>query len=219
MKKTIVKLMEYRCSMYYVLQNVYQSEPTVDSLMETIQMCKKYDLDNAVDLLKEEEAFITYFKTLNKRILTKDIESIQSEYARLFWGPRKVVAPPFESIYRSKKKIMFQEHTDQVKNYYKNAGIKIETKDHLPADFIGYQLEFMYVLSHRLTLAIKNDDFDQFEKILKYQQSFLDQHLTKWTPAFSTKIVEGSDHELFTVVSTYLDAFIQEDLKLLQTFQ
>ena len=52
------------------------------------------------------------------------LSDLQHEYMRLFIGPEKLIAPPWESVYRSKSGLLFQENTLTVRDIYRRNGFR-----------------------------------------------------------------------------------------------
>ncbi|WP_302669964.1 TorD/DmsD family molecular chaperone [uncultured Clostridium sp.] len=201
--------MEYRCGIYYWLKNLYISEPTKEQLIEIINTCREQKLDNTIPVCEGE--FVNFFKGIDKRSINKLHKEIKVEYARLFLGPKHVPAPPFESVYRTKTRHMFGETTTEVRKLYKNAGLKIEAKDNLPDDFIGYELEFMYYLSFEALRALNEGDEVVLDKVIKYQYHFIKEHLNTWIKDFTKDIFENTTMEYFKVVANLTNEFIKDD--------
>ena len=208
-KEILQAFMEYRCGIYYWLKNLYISEPTKEQLIEIIDTCREQKIDDTVPLYEGE--FVGFFKKVDKRALNKLHKEIKVEYARLFLGPKHVPAPPFESVYRTKTRHMFGESTVEVRNLYKNAGLKIEAKDNLPDDFIGYELEFMYYLSFEALKALNEGNDEKLCKVLKYQQHFIKEHLNVWVKDFTKDILVDTTMEYFKVVANLTNEFIESD--------
>lgn len=208
-KEILKAFMEYRCSIYYWLKNLYISEPTKEQLIEIINTCREQKMDSTIPVCEGE--FINFFKKLDKRSINKLHKEIKVEYARLFLGPKHIPAPPFESVYRTKTRHMFGETTIQVRELYKSAGLKIETQDNLPDDFIGYELEFMYYLSFEALRAVNEYNDERLNKVLKYQHHFIKEHLNAWVKDFTKDILESTTMDYFKVVANLTKEFIEED--------
>ena len=94
---------------------------------------------------------------------------------------------------------------------YKNAGVRLDIKDNLPDDFIGFELEFMYYLSYETLQALKIDDEEKVEKLFKYQQHFLKEHLTVWIEKFTEDIINNTEMDYFKTVANFTREFINSD--------
>lgn len=207
-KNELIKsFMEYRCTIYYWLKNLYITEPSTKTLLEIVNTCKVYEIDDTIPNCEKE--FINFFAKLNEKEVEKLHNEIKVEYARLFLGPKKIPAPPFESVYTTKTRHMFGESTTEVRELYKNAGLKLETKDNLPDDFIGYELEFMYYLSYETIKALEENNEEKVEKILKYQYHFLKEHLNVWIKDFTKDILDNTTNDYFRVTAKLTAEFIK----------
>lgn len=199
--------MEYRCSIYYWLKNLYLSEPTVEILEDISEVCKTYsELEESP---KCERKFIEFFAGLND--VKSLYQDIKIEYARLFLGPKKPIASPYESVYTSCRSQIFGESATAVKKQYEEMGLKIQSKAHIPEDFIGYELEFMYYLSYFTVTLYDDKNFEKINDIIKYQQRFLEEHLKNWIEKFTSNIVENTKMEYFKVLGNFTKEFIIDD--------
>lgn len=211
---TLLKeFMEYRCGMYFWLKNLYVSEPSTSTLMDVADVCKEQVITDEIP--GYESDFISYFSSLSKEGLEELHKEIKVEYARLFFGPKRIPASPYESVYRTVKKHMFGETTIQVRRLYENAGLEIEKKNNVPDDFIGFELEFMYYLSYETVKAIKDENEEMLEKLLKYQNHFLKEHLTVWIGKFTKNIVDNTTIDYFKVTANCINGFIEDDYNFL----
>ena len=69
------------------------------------------------------------------------------DFNRLFVGPGEMLAAPWESVYRSKTKLTFQEPTLQVRATYERFGVQAPAMHREPDDHLGLELAFMATLS------------------------------------------------------------------------
>lgn len=201
--------MEYRCSIYYWLKDLYMSEPTVEILNDISKICKEYY--NLEESPKYERNFIEFFSNVNN--IKNLYQDIKVEYSRLFLGPKRPIAPPYESVYTSCRKQIFGESATEVKKQYEEMGLKIKSKANIPEDFIGYELEFMYYLSYFTITLYDDNNFEKINSIIKYQQNFLDKHLKNWVEQFTNDIIENTNIEYFRVLGNFTKEFIIEDYK------
>ena len=178
--------MDYRCGMYYWLKNLYITEPSAEVLSDISLTCKNYDVDETIP--KSEGEFIKFFSNLNKEEIESLANNIRPEYAKLFLGPRKVPAPPYESVYSSGNKQIFGESCIEVRKSYEDVGVQINTIGKIPDDFIGYELEFMYYLTFLTNEAINTKDKEKVSILLEHKYLFLENHLTKWIDKFTEAI-------------------------------
>lgn len=142
----------------------------------------------------------------------------RTEYARLFLGPREVVAPLHESAYRSGTPRMFTAETLAVRAFYERHGYILKAKNREPEDAIGTELEFMRNLCDGLLGALVDDSaaFDRpaVEGFLRALGSFSEQHLDRWAAHFTERVREGDRSGFYAAWAAYLDEVLAEDAAL-----
>ena len=105
------------------------------------------------------------------------------DFNRLFVGPGEMLAAPWESVYRSKTKLTFQEPTLQVREIYERFGVQAPAIHREPDDHLGLELAFVATLSDLVTQATAKDDATQPTRCFEAQKDFLRDHLLAWAPA------------------------------------
>lgn len=101
-----------------------------------------------------------------------------AEFHRLFVGPGPLVAPPYESVYRSPEPLLMQEETLAVRAFYRSHGLALRAGRREPDDHLAIELEFYARL--------------QEEGQVEDQYRFWDQHLRRWVPDFCGRLAAGS---------------------------
>jgi TorA maturation chaperone TorD len=109
-------------------------------------------------------------------------ENIMQDYAALFGGPGQLRAPPWESVYRTKEKLLFGEPEAAVRHFYRSFGLSsVATTE--PADHVALELAFLGRLS-----GLAMDDPERLVPILAGQRAFVAEHLLSWLPAWSIDV-------------------------------
>lgn len=116
------------------------------------------------------------------RILTE-------EFMRLFSGPGAVLAPPFESLYLGKDKILFDLATIQVREYYRRYDLKIRNAGKVPDDHMGYELAFTAEICRHLAGEKTDGPRGAAGDLL----AFLESHTLRWSDAFTGCILENAE--------------------------
>src|SRR3972149_6655669 len=102
---------------------------------------------------------LEFLQAWRKRGLTDEtFLDLQEDYSRLFIGPGKVIAPPWESVFFNEARQTFQEQTLQVRNWYRRFGLEPEKIYHEPDDHIGLELTF---LAHLANQAFRSQTFQE----------------------------------------------------------
>jgi len=119
-------------------------------------------------------------------------DEVRRDYNRLFFGPGPMVAPPYESVYRSEERLLFELQTMQVRASYARFGLAAPRLNREPDDHIGLEMGFLGVLCIRAMDAIDSGDDSELARLIAGVQSFLELHLLVWGPHCLTLVANGS---------------------------
>ena len=144
----------------------------------------------------------------------------RTEYARLFLGPREVVAPLHESAYLSGTSRMFTAETLAVRAFYEQFGYTMKAKNREPEDSVGVELEFLRNLCERCLALLEGEDdacdaIGEVERLLNAQRTFKAQHLDRWVQTFAQRVVSHDESGYYVVWATFLIDMLNEDGALL----
>jgi TorA maturation chaperone TorD len=133
-----------------------------------------------------------------KNGLTDELfEKIRSDYMRLFIGPGKVLAPPWESVYFSEERLLFQEQTLQIRQWFHRFGLEAEKKYKEPDDHIGLEMSFVAYLSKLALQAFEEQDQEKFDELLEAQHEFLAEHLLAWGYQWCNRVIEYAQTDFY----------------------
>lgn len=110
----------------------------------------------------------------------EDVPALVRDYDRLFVGPGRLLAPPYESVYRTEEGLLFEEPTFQVRAAYQTFGLAAPRMNREPDDHIGLEFSFLEHLSHRALAALDAGDEFRLDTTLAGQSAFLRDHLLVW---------------------------------------
>jgi TorA maturation chaperone TorD len=130
-------------------------------------------------------------------LANEEFDAIQKDKLYLFAGVGRPLAPVWESVYFSKGRLIFQEQTLQVRNWYARFGLEFERLSSEPDDHIGVELSF---LAHMATLALnalENEDQASVDELLQNQRDFLSEHLLRWAPAWSELVQKNATTDFY----------------------
>lgn len=193
-------------NVYDLLREVFFNRWTEDSIKS---ITEKAELLNSYFI---EFPFIENLKNLNGNKL----DIARWEYNRLFIGPRKPLAPPFESVYRSSKHLQMQSFTFGVREYYAQVGLEVAMKDQFPDDFIGFEFQYLFYISHLLVNLLQNGKEDEKNELLAIKKEFLNEHLGQWIDKFCKDIMKESREEIWINLAKFiLEVFEKEDKYLI----
>lgn len=109
-------------------------------------------------------------------------DDLRADYTRLFVGVGRVLAPPWESVYFNEGRMVFQEQTLQVREWYRRFGLQAEKLHKEPDDNIGLEMSFVAYLAKLGLQSLEEQDEIKFDLLLDAQRQFLTEHLLQWGP-------------------------------------
>ncbi|MEQ6375633.1 molecular chaperone TorD family protein [Bacillaceae bacterium S4-13-56] len=156
------------------------------------------------ELLKWSEASKNYS-------VEETVTELRSDYAKLFIGPATVEAPPWESVYRSKRKNVFGLQTYAVRDFFHRFGLELTRKNQEPDDHIGLELLFMSYLID----CISNQKFEE-QELIKAQSQFLEEHILTWISDFSNDVQKNANTPFYKGLALLCEGFVTMDKQNLQ---
>ncbi len=164
-------------------------------------------LDESIQLIHEDAAINV--ESL-KNAAREEASILLVEYARLFIGPFKVLAPPYASVYFGETQLN-NEITDMVKAYYEKAGLIFEEASNDLPDHIAVETEFLQFLA---AAASRDSEESRMAESVDFSELYLDflkNHYQKWVPAFCNSVIKQTNSEfykkLFSILGRVISAF------------
>ncbi len=115
---------------------------------------------------------------------------VRADYTRLFVGSMKLPLSPWESVYYSEERLLFQESTMDVRRWYRRFGLEPVNLRREPDDHIGLELAFVAHLAQRALEALAAGDELVLNDALDAQRNFCQRHLLRWAPLWCAQMVE-----------------------------
>ncbi len=121
------------------------------------------------------------------------------DFNRLFVGPGEMLAPPWESVHRSKTRLTFQEPTLEVRGIYQQFGIEAPAIHREPDDHLALELAFFAHLSELATEAETRTDTatPSRDRCLEAQRDFLHDHLLAWVPGCLAMVLAHAETDYY----------------------
>lgn len=214
-KSTVEVLLANRLYVYSLLYKVFAREPdaellkllTAESAGEAFAL-----LGSGEDTLAKTPAF---FAELRGEFGDAFVSEAKNEFTRLFIGPIKLVAPPWESVYVGKESMLFQESTLAVRRFYQSYGLQPEAYPRVADDSLALELAFMSKLAERANTAFAQDTREELLSALTGSCEFLEKHMLVWIPKFLERMNESPSTVLYPQLCLILSAFISADKDVL----
>lgn len=140
----------------------------------------------------------------------RDPRGASPEYHRLFVGPGTVAVPPFESVYREGGRVM-GETTLDVQRRYSDAGFVLDPALNNLPDHAAAELAFMAVLADQEAEAWEAEDERDALAWLQREAAFLDDHLSRWLPAFCDRLLRSTEEPYYRALAVALRQFVALD--------
>ncbi len=141
--------------------------------------------------------------------------ALTEDYSRLFVGPDRLPAPPWESVYRSPDHLLFDVATIQVRELYQQYGVKAPNQNNEPDDHVGLEMAFMVHLSQLALQAIDAHNDCLLDRALQGQHAFLTDHLLAWIPRYAQDVINSANTDYYRGVAYLLIGTLAETAALL----
>ncbi len=136
--------------------------------------------------------------------------ALAADYTRLFQGPGKVLAPPWESVHSSEERMTFQQQTLDVRNWYRRFGLQAIRLYQEPDDHIGLELIFVSHLAQRGLQALAQNEAAAFEELIAAQRDFLTEHLLNWAALWSKSVHTQAGTDFFRGIALLTKGVLAE---------
>lgn len=146
-------------------------------------------------------------------------KTLSQLYTDIFIGPHELAAPPWESVMRTGKRVLFQPEVLDVRESYRAAGFLPAGYPHVGDDFIGTECDFLAKLAERAFRASEVEDREQATRALAASAEFLDTHLGVWAEDFAEKARLEYEGCFYSRFAAFVAALCEHDAHLLGSLQ
>jgi TorA maturation chaperone TorD len=149
----------------------------------------------------------------NKTDAAEALEKVGTEYTRLFIGPGKPAAPPWETLYREGGTVLFGQPTFEMKKLLAREGVKASKESHQFEDHIGFEL---------LYLGMRGADYAKnppSSATITELQVFIEAHPLSFIEQFYAKAHEAATIGFYPALIELIWGFLLWDLALLDEYQ
>lgn len=139
--------------------------------------------------------------------------AVEQDYMTLFYGPQKLAAPPYESVYVSGVRQLMGRAAAEVLSAYEKAGFRVKESYRNCPDHVAVELEFMAHLCAREQRQEPGVSLREAETAAVLQREFLGSHLSRWSPAFCADIRRHAATGFWRATARALDWFVRQDCR------
>ncbi len=124
-------------------------------------------------------------------------------------------APPWECVYLTNERVLFQESTLKVREAYRSENMLPTQYPHVSDDHIAIELDFLAKLSEKTQAALSANDTAEYGRLLESQRAFLNEHLLVWVDKYATDLSEASSDSLYARIAMLCAAFLPIDVEVI----
>jgi TorA maturation chaperone TorD len=140
---------------------------------------------------------------------------LRKEHTRLLTGSGDLPLSPWESVYFSEDRMLFDERTLEVRRWYRRFGLEPINVRREPDDHIGLELSFMAHLAQLGLEALESGNQTYFEETIAAQRLFAQQHLFAWVPRWCRQMGEFAHSSFYRGLALVLSGGLNELADLL----
>lgn len=214
-REILVTFLKGREYVFSLLHRILGAEPekqllkaaSSDSSLETILLFNSDDSEAAQELHQVLQSC---------RLAEPDcIQRMKDEYTRLFIGPERLSAAPWESVYTTKERALFQESTLGARGWYRKYHYLPEKYPRVADDHISLMMHFLSLTCNKAAFCLERDNLNECLSILTDQKKFETEHLLNWIFLYSDDIQASKTREFYPQFVKAAADFIQYDNQII----
>lgn len=207
----IENILRIRAEVYGILRELFYKEPTQEFLgrLSSHPVLRALSENHPNDEIRRSSRNLM---EAAYELVGKDLTDTWAEFTRLFIGPGRPVAIPFESVHRGERKLK-GETWAEIRDWLLDSGYILEEKSVLE-DHIAVELEYMMLSCLDALESIENGKSPI--EILTKQLEFLEEHLLKWVPEFTDIIIKNTKSKFYRCLAGFSASFIKNDFEMLK---
>lgn len=211
--KTIAELDE-RTLVYSFLFRSFIEEASRDFIEKIknkdVLIFLPYINENEDENIKEGVELIEGY--INKGISIEElVDELSADYSSLFVGAGRPLISPWESVALGGERLFSVNETLDVRKYYARYGLLPERLNKEPDDHIGFELQFMYLLSTKTADAVESGDYKKAGELLNDQKAFLESHLCRWAGLFAEDVCSKASNDFYIGAAKILKGITTAD--------
>jgi len=216
--KALAACLEARLFAYELLRKAFRQEPergfTISLAHEGLIRSFPYRAESPE--IEQGVALVDGYVSDAANTSDAAYDRLHWDYTRMFIGPYKLPAPPWESAYCTKERLLFQEQTLAVRQAYLKYGLQAPGYPAEPDDHIGLELDFMHQTTRMALDHTAGGKGAALLALLRDQLAFLQEHMLAWVPHFAADVVHSAETDFYRGMAHILNGFLEIDRELLQ---
>lgn len=219
-KEVVLTFLKGREYLFSLLHTVLGAEPTKDMLRaagseDSLAVICLFDSEDSCAAKDLAQAL------RECRDVDEDrLDRMKMEYTRLFLGPEELIAAPWESVYTSTERALFQKSTLAVRDWYRKYNYLPAGYPRVADDHISLMMHFLSLTTGKAVAALTQERTAECGDILNGQRLFEEKHLLNWVSRYAGDMQDSKTCEFYPrfvrAVADFLDfdhSFINELLE------
>jgi len=212
-KEVVSTLLAGRAYVFSLLHRLLGSEPTKE-LLAAVSSAESLE---AVALFENEDSdAAAKLKAVLLACRDVELDAAKDEYTRLFLGPDKLIAPPWESCYTAKERALFQESTLAVRSWYQQYSYVPAGYPSHPDDHISLMMHFLALTTERAKACLDSDLICGYASLLEGQKLFEKNHILNWMEGYCSDMDKSETKVLYPQLVRAMADFISYDQQVIE---
>lgn len=158
-----------------------------------------------------DSALATTAKRLGEAFVAQDLQTLLIDYTRLFLGPVNPLAQPYASHWLTGEKTLMQDTTVALLDLYAEGGFDIDESFRDLPDHVAAELEFLYLLNHRLHRSTAGST--EAADLINLRQRLLTDHMASWLGPFTQALEHGAETPFYRALGTLTRALLGIEMR------
>ena len=211
-KQVISALLAGRNYIYSLLHTLLGAEPTA----ERVAAATGEAAFQAIAMFDGEDSQAAKLLSAALELMRKTpVEDLLREYTKLFLGPEDYIAAPWESVYTSKERALFQESTLDVRAWFKRFGYVAGGYPNYPDDHISIMMQFMALMGGKANDALIVGEMEVCRNLIAGQMQFAKEHLLSWVFQYARDMQQSETNYFYPQLAIALAEFVSYDQQVL----
>lgn len=135
------------------------------------------------------------------------VSIMKEDYLILFTRTKNPLAPPYESVYKSRGHLIFDKQTSEVSEFYKSYGWESKFKGKIPDDHLGVVLLFLTLMIEKY---LEIDDEICRSEMRNEIRRFIEQHIMWWVPGWNENLQRYANTNSYKGIGTLILACAED---------
>ena len=211
-KQVISALLAGRNYIYSLLHTLLGAEPTA----ERVAAATGEAALSAIAMFDGEDSQAAKLLSAALELMRETpVEDLLREYTKLFLGPEDYIAAPWESVYTSKERALFQESTLDVRAWFKRFGYVAGGYPNYPDDHISIMMQFMALMGGKANDALIVGEMEVYRNLIAGQMQFAKEHLLSWVFQYARDMQQSETNFFYPQLAIALAEFVSYDQQVL----